>query len=143
MVTEDKELVTVTEEQKEIVVQSYRETYDKYMSYRKAGLSSGQIELLESDEGFQDRLLYFIIKQREEIISRYRDFMRSDNEQISFKATTDFAKLIYPDFFKNLSDKHDPKVIVNVNPNSDEEDDRILKEYGNVVGDKDHFKEEG
>ena len=140
--SQEKDHLPITDEQKQLVVNSYEKTFDKPMAYLKAGLTNLQCSELDKDEVFQARLTFFVIQQREEIIKNYKKFMTSTNEQIAFKATTDFAKLIYPDFFNNLKDK-DKQVDVNVNVkncNSPEENKRIEEEFGALVGDVERFK---
>jgi len=130
----------ITDEQKEIVVNSYAKTFDKELAYKKVGLTEEEIALLENDPGFQDRLSYFLIEQRELIIEKYQNFMLSQNDNIAFKATQDFAKLIYPDFFNNLKDKDKEKepdkgVNLTINmPMSQEDEERLEKEFGEVLG---------
>jgi hypothetical protein len=87
------------EHKKEMVIDCFARTLDKEMSYDKAGLSFEEIDQLEEDEEFQYRLRLCIIKEREEVINNYKDFMNSDNERVAFEATKDFAKLMYPEYF--------------------------------------------
>jgi hypothetical protein len=128
------------EEKKEQIVQSYSKTFDKNMAYVKVGLSEEEVQQLENDNEFQTRLHIFLINEREKIIQNLREFMHSDDEKISFRATVDLAKVLYGDFFNALKDK-DPKVNVNVNvTNTEEEDERIESEYGELLGDPNTFK---
>lgn len=87
------------DEKKEMVVESYSKTLDKEMAYTKAGLTEEEKVALEVDPEFQERLKIFLINERENIISNFRKFMDSEDEKVSYKATTDFARVVYPDFF--------------------------------------------
>lgn len=128
----------VTAEIKEAIVNSFAKTFDKDMAYDKHGLSLEQRTELDEDQEFLDRLNYFLIEEREQIITRYRKFMDSLDDKIAYKATQDFARLIYTDFFKNLgSDKQPINLTVNNNNGStgeSEDDRRIEEEYGHILG---------
>ena len=87
------------DEKKEVIIESYRKTFDKNMAYNKASLSEDEIDVLDNDEEFQDILYFYVIKERESIIENYRSFMDSVNERLAFEATKDFAKLLYPEYF--------------------------------------------
>ena len=87
------------DEKKEIVVESFKRTFDKGMAYEKATLTEDEIDTLNEDQEFQSRLQFYIIQERERVINNYRTFMDSDNDRLAFEATKDFAKLLYPEYF--------------------------------------------
>jgi hypothetical protein len=87
------------DEKKEIIVESFKRTFDKGMAYEKATLTEDEIDTLNDDQEFQSRLQFYIIKERERVINNYKEFMDSENERIAFEATKDFAKLLYPEYF--------------------------------------------
>jgi len=87
-------------EKKELVVNSYKKTFDKDMSYKKAGVTEDERAVLDTDKEFQSRLELFLIEERERVIQNLRTFMDSDNEGLSYKATMDMAEVLYPDFFE-------------------------------------------
>lgn len=125
-------------EKKELIVQSYSRTFDKDMAYIKVGLTQEEKELLDQDDDFQERLQIFLIEERENIIEKFKDFMDSDDEKISFKATNELAKVLYPDFFKEPP-KEPQEFNVNIKSNSPEEDQRIVEEYGEILGNPNEF----
>lgn len=127
------------QEIKEIIVQSYSKTFDKTMAYKKAGVSDVDIDVLENDEEFQDRLEYYLIEAREKYISNLKTFMDSENERIAYDATLKMSELIYPDFFEPLNKPKDVNVNLNPGQNSKEEDDRIREEYGELLQDPGKF----
>jgi len=100
------------DQKKEQIVACFERTFDKNMAYTKLGLTDKEIELLENDKEFQQRLEFRLIDKREELIDKYSEFMESDNESISFKATQEMAQVLYPDFFKN---KRESGIIINNN----------------------------
>lgn len=127
------------DEIKEEVIASYSRTFDKDMAYDKVGISDKMRTTLEQDKEFQQRMKYFLIVEREKIIQNLRTFMDSDDEKISFKATTDMAQFLYPDFFEAIGKgKRNPEVNVHIH-NTPEEDERIANEYGELLGDPAHF----
>lgn len=120
------------EEKKELVVQSYEKTFDLNMAFKKVGLSETEVQTLAMDKDFQDRIDVILISEREDIIIRFKEFKDSDNDKIAFEATKDFAKVLYPDFFNGLATKEEKEI--KEETNTKEEDDRIRKEYGSVLG---------
>lgn len=98
------------DEKKEVVVESFKRTFDKGMAYEKATLTEDEIDSLNDDQEFQSRLQFYIIQEREMVINNYRTFMNSDNDRLAFEATKDFAKLLYPEYFV------EPKLAKKINP---------------------------
>ena len=123
-------------EKKERVYQSYKESFDKKMSYQKVGVTEAEKLLLDKDEEFQSRLQYLLIEERERIIRRFRNLAISENEQVALKANTELGKMLYPDMCDSL---RDPGVNINVNVLTKEEEERINDEYGILLGGKDIF----
>jgi len=133
----------VTDEQKELIVQSYAKTFDREMAYTKVGLTDIERAEADEDKDFQDRLAIFLIEEREKIISKLRRFMDSEDEKTAFKATTDLAQVLYKDFFTALGKGvKDVNVNVNLNKEDPEEDERVKKEYGLLLGDVKKFAKE-
>lgn len=129
------ERMEITAEQKELVANSYQETFDKEMAYTKIGLTSDQKETLNKDAEFQNRLAIFLIEEREKIIKTLRRHMDSDDDKISFTATTKIAEVLYPDFWK--AKDRSGELTVNINAgNSPEEDERVKKEFEMAKGTK-------
>lgn len=123
-------------EKKERIYQSYKESFDKKMAYKKVGVSDDEIKLIDSDAEFQDRLQFLLIEEKERIIRRFRNMAQSDNEQIALKANTELGKMLYPEMCDNLKD---PGVNINVNVMTKEEEERINAEYGILLGGRDIF----
>jgi hypothetical protein len=86
-------------EKKEVIVGCFRNTYDLELSYLKAAVTDEERASLDEDTEFQQRLLYFWILKKEETVKKLEGLMQSANEQISFKATVELGKYIYPEFF--------------------------------------------
>lgn len=122
----------ITAETKEMIVQSYSKTFDKNMAYSKVGLSKSEQAELDTDPELQERLNLLLIQEREDIISKFRVFMDSEDDKIAFSATVKIAEVLYPDFFTAKN-----KGVVNSNeleePLTREEAKRLLEEYGLVV----------
>ena len=89
------------DEKKEIIVGSYSQTFDREMAYSKVGLTDEEKLELNLDLMFQRRLELFLIEERELIIRTLRNHMLSGNEKISFQATMEMGKILYPEFFNN------------------------------------------
>lgn len=94
-------------EKKEIAVECYSRTYDKRLAYRKALFSSEEIDAVEKDEDFQQRLSYYLILKREALVTQLSNLSTSDNEKISLSATLELGKIIYPDSFSGTLHKDD------------------------------------
>ena len=121
-------------EKKERIYQSYKESFDKKMAYKKVGVSEDEAKLIDNDAEFQDRLQFLLIEEKERIIRRFRNMAQSDNEQIALKANTELGKMLYPEMCDNLKD---PGVNINVNVMTKEEEERINAEYGILLGGRD------
>ena len=126
----------VSSEKKEQIYNSYKESFDKKMAYKKVGLTEDESKEMDSDTEFQDRLQILLIAERERIIRRFRNMAESENEQVALKANTELGKMLYPDMCESLKD---PGVSINVNVLTKEEEDRINAEYGILLGGKDVF----
>jgi len=87
------------DEKKELIVESFANTFDKMMAYEKAGVTEDEFEILEKDLEFQARLNFYIIKEREKIIRNFRTFMDANDEKVAYTATKEYAKLLYPEYF--------------------------------------------
>jgi len=137
----EKENTNINELQ-EIVVQCYRRVFDKDIAYRKAGCTKEQIDLFEKDVMFQERMEYFLIEEKERIIHNFRSFMDSEDEKISYKATEQLGRILYPEFFKELTPKPNNGVNVNLYNMDKLEEERIIAEYGRVLEDTSSLMEE-
>lgn len=124
-------------DKKEQVIKSYQKTFDLDLAYKKIGITKEEKAELEKDEVFQSRVQFFLIEEREKIISVLRDLMTSENEAIAFKAVTEIARVLYPDFYEAKEAKNNVNVNVNVNEkNTPEENKRIESEYLHVLNGK-------
>lgn len=120
-------------EKKELIVNSFRSSFDKDMAYQVVGMSVEEVEQLEQDEKFQARLNSLLISEKEKIITKLRSFMDSPDDRIAFQATTDLGKILYPEFFKRLNAPINVKMSREL---TEEEEERIANEYGLLLGNK-------
>lgn len=120
-------------EKKEVVYSSYEKSFDKEMAYKKALLTAEEVQILNEDKEFQQRIEYCLILEREEIIQKLRSFKNSYNEKISFDATKELGRILYPEFFEEKV--KDKKLDINLNIISDEEEARLKKELHHVLED--------
>ncbi|DAC71702.1 MAG TPA: hypothetical protein DSN98_09010 [Thermoplasmata archaeon] len=125
------------DEKKEKVVECFRNAFDKEMAYRKVQLTPEEISLLDADVSFQTRLNYFLTEEREKLITKLRTFKDSLDEDLSYKATIELLKILYPEYIKEKKTAIDLNVKRDLSP---EEEKRIVEEYGYLVGDKGAFK---
>lgn len=88
----DEEALTT---KKEYIVQAYQLSFDKEMAYLKCGVTEEEAKVLNEDKEFQDRLLYFLIQEREEILADLKDLAKSDKEEVRLKATLARGKMFY------------------------------------------------
>lgn len=120
-------------EKKELAFNSYKKSFDKTLAYQRAGMTDEEIELVDADETYQQRLSLALSTEQERIIGRLRDFMDCEDLKISFQATTDLGKILYPEFFKRLNAPVNVKVTKEM---SEDEMERISKEYSLLLGNK-------
>lgn len=123
---------------KEQIVESYSRTFDKDMAYAKVSLTTQEKEILDKDEDFQNRLYIYKISECETLIERLKQFKDSEDDKIALKATIELGQNIYPEFFKPNKSKN--TVDINVNTNTKEEDAIIEDQYGEVLENKNAFK---
>ena len=119
-------------EKKELILAKYKLSFDKDIAYTAMELTDEEIEGLDNDAKFQARLSCILTAEKENIIRKLRGFMdQADDIKIAFQATTDLGKILYPELFKKLT----PDVRVKVSKDlTQEEEDRIAKEYGFLTG---------
>ena len=119
-------------EKKELILAKYKLSFDKDIAYTAMELTDEEIEGLDNDAKFQARLSCILTAEKENIIRKLRGFMdQTDDVKIAFQATTDLGKILYPELFKKLT----PDVRVKVSKDlTQEEEDRIAKEYGFLTG---------
>ena len=123
---------------KEQIVESYSRTFDKDMAYIKVGLTPEEIEILEKDEDFQNRLYIHKINECEVLIERLRKFKDSEDDKIALKATIELGQNIYPEFFRSNKNK---LIDINVNNTNTKEEDAIIEDqYGEILENKNAFK---
>ena len=122
-------------EKKERIIASFRELFDKEMSYKKLGVTEEERVMLDMDTEFQNRIEFILIEERENIIRKYRNFSISENEQVAFKATEALGKILYPSFFEGLKE---PGVNINIGGLTKEEEQRIHDEYSILLGGKEN-----
>lgn len=127
------------EEKKEQIVETYSQIFDKDTAYRIARVTNKEREYLENDQDFQDRMEYFLIEERAMIMENLKTFMKSTDDKIAYKATQDYMNLIYPDFLAKIDKPKDINLNVNPGKNSEEEDQRIANEYGELLQDPGKF----
>ena len=120
-------------EKKELILSSYKTSYDKEMSYKRNNVSPEERELLDNDEGFQIRLEHILSQEKERIINKLRGFMDCGDTKIAFQATTALGNILYPEFFKRMATPVNVKVSKEL---TDEEESRIAEEYGHLLGKK-------
>lgn len=88
------------DEKKEVVVAAYQKTFDKSLAYRKAGCTSEESSLLDEDDGFQERLDYFLFNERERVYGSLSALaVSADSDAVRLKATLEMGKIIYPSRF--------------------------------------------
>ena len=90
-------------EKKEKVIESYSKCLDKKLAYRKANLTDQEVELLNNDRDFQDRMLFFLIEKREQLVQQMYNHALSANEKISLSATLELGRMIYPEVFRGTA----------------------------------------
>lgn len=118
-------------EKKELILQSYAETFDRTMAYARVGLTDEEIGELDLDEDFQFRLSLRLIAERESILRRLRNLSESGDEKISFRATIELGKILYPEAFSAL--KPDFKLTIPSGNDLKENDERLAKEYATLL----------
>ena len=94
---------------KEYVVQAYQASFDREMAYKKCGVTDEEAKFLNQDQEFQDRLLYFLIEEREEILSDLRNLCKSEKEEVRLKATLARGKMFYASRFDEDSKIETPQ----------------------------------
>ena len=120
-------------EKKELIVQSFQESYDKDMAYRKLGLTEEEKVLLDGDKEFQQRLDYFLILKRETLIRRLDILCTAENDATALKAILELGKILYTDAFEKTKENG---VSVNIGSLTPDEEKRVNEEYGILLGDK-------
>jgi len=94
------------DESKELIIESYRKTYDKFLAYEKCGLSKEEIKFLEEDKYFQERLSFHKAQQKEDIISKLKELMNTaEKEDTQLKAVIKLGEILYPEAFVQIEDK--------------------------------------
>lgn len=124
-------------EKKEIIFMSFSQTFDKEIAYQKVRLTGEERKALDKDELFQERLGLVLINEKERIINNLRTFMDSANDRIGFQATLEVAKIIYPEWFSQERDNKPPE---KEKETSKKEEERIVEEYGRLIGKRDCFE---
>lgn len=120
------------DEKKEVVYESFSRSFDKDMAYKKALLSLEDMETLNNDIEFQQRLDQCLIIEKEKLIQNLRSFMDSENEKVSFEATKELSKLLYPEFFKSKDAKDPLEVNLTI---SNEDKETLKEEIGYIIED--------
>lgn len=87
-------------EKKEKIIESFARCLDKRLAYKKVRLTEEEAEILDQDQDFQDRMLFFLIERREALIQQMYNHATSANEKISLTATIELGKMIYPEVFR-------------------------------------------
>jgi len=87
-------------EKKEAIVRSFKISLDKNSAYTKCGATQGEREALEDDEGFQQRLAYFLIEEQEKLITTLKDLSGEEHKpETRLKATLELGKILWGEKF--------------------------------------------
>lgn len=124
-----------TAEKKELIINSFKKSFDKVMAYQTACLTEEEIDQLESDPAFQSRMTGLIISEKEKIIANLREFMDCPDDKIAFNATIEYGKILYPEMFKRLTPVANLKVS---NKDIDEKEEARIEEELHLLLRKPH-----
>lgn len=123
------------DEKKELIVDAYCRLLDKWLAYRKVSLSDEEIELLEEDTEFQDRLLFYLIQEKESVISSLKDFMKSYNPTVGLKATVDYGKIVFPEQFSKTQEETKEQEVYNKKKEKPSEpQEKVIDATAQVLG---------
>ena len=92
-------------DKQEIAVAAFSKTYDKDLAYKKARCTDEEIALLEADQEFQERLEYYLIEQKEDLVEAVKELLDDDDPKIKSQAIFKLGELIYPEFFLRQTKK--------------------------------------
>lgn len=98
------------EERVEVAVSCYAKTFDKRLAYKKAGITSEEAQELDRNEGFQSRMDYYLILEKERVLEELQNLTRSPDERIKIKAVLEYGRLVYPEFFKEPEEEPKPPI---------------------------------
>ena len=90
-------------EKKEKIIESFARCLDKRLAYKKVRLTEEEAEILDQDQDFQDRMLFFLIEKREQLVQQMYNHALSANEKISLSATLELGRMIYPEVFRGTA----------------------------------------
>lgn len=90
-------------EKQELVINSYSQTLDLELAYKKVGVSEEQIKLLNEDPKFLQRLAYEDAIKKEELIkSLFAMANNAKSESVKLSAVIEISRVLYPErFIKN------------------------------------------
>ena len=120
----------VTDETKQMIINSYRVTFDKATAYMQPGLTKDDISFLEKDQIFQENLFFYLVQERERILTVLKNLSESvtAKDEIRLKATIELGKVIWPEMFQ----PRDKTILLTEKPEEEVVDDKAL------VDDTDH-----
>lgn len=98
-------------EKKEQIVNSYCILFDKELAYQKCDVTEEEKILLDNDIAFQSRLTFFLIQEREAIVTNLRNMRSSLHEPTALKATLELGKILYSKVF-SVTDTNKMEVIL-------------------------------
>lgn len=106
--------IKTLDEKAEMVLEAYKLSFDKTCAYAKVGLTPEEVETLEKDTDFQQRLMYFLVRERERVLTRLREVSEaSDKLDTRLKALIKTGEILWPEKFSN-TDKQVPITPVEV-----------------------------
>ena len=90
-------------EKQELVINSYSQTLDLELAYKKVGVSEEQIKLFNEDAKFLQRLAYEDAIKKEELIkSLFAMANNAKSESVKLSAVIEISRVLYPErFIKN------------------------------------------
>lgn len=103
------------DEKKEMIIDSYCKSYDKDLAYSKCGLTKEEINLLEKDSFFQERLIFYKSEHREKLISKLEDLTtQAAKDEVKLKSLIKLGEIIHPEVFSNTQEQKDLNLVLPV-----------------------------
>lgn len=101
MDTNDNNTPTLSfDEKKEMVIECYCKTYDKELAYAKCSLTEVEIDFLNKDKFFQERLVFHKAEHREKIINELDNLSRTaDKDATKLNAIIKLGEIVHPEVF--------------------------------------------
>ena len=99
---------------KELVISTYRRTYDLDLAYEMHKVDDELADILESDTLFTDRLNIIEAQLKETVVTKIVDLLESESESIRLKAATTLGRMMYPERFDNTKESTGARESVNI-----------------------------